>query len=282
MIRKSPTADAATVATVTQQQSRPPSGTRTRKRNSIAQQTSWQQLPPQQSASPKQPRQRNCSKKRSGRRTPMQSGAGGGGRGWGISAMQEPHCTCVPISHMEVSDLTDLCGWEGHQVTVGSAHHQMSVQGAGTGEGLTKRQSSSLPSRHSSSHCTFSKSDSKLSIQSCPTTHETPDIPFDLAKLQSSDCGDKDISTAHIEYYLASYTYPNMEQILTQFPVICSQHKGAMLCPSCAVPQSRKHLLGQVTPKLVVLGEAGRQSHHGYHYCAPSNARPQDARPQVQ
>lgn len=210
---------------------------------------------------------------------------GRGERGWDVSAMQELHCTCVPVSHMEVSDLTDLCGWEGCQVIGGSARHHMPVQAAGTGEGLAKRQSSGLQNKQSTSHCTFSKSDSKLSIQSCLTTHEAPDIPFDLTKLQLSDYEDKDISTAHIEHYLTSYTYPNMKQILAQSPVICSRHEAAMLCPSCAAtaaPPSRRNLLGQVTPKLVVLGEAGCRNHHAYHYCTPSNARAQDARPQVQ
>ena len=221
-----------------------------------------------------------------------EGGEGGGGGGWdevmvcGVAG--ELYCTCVPISTSQGVNSEQLCGWEGDSVspTANDDHPHRTQHGCTrVASGMTSRQTSN---RHHSSdtiQCVNNDSKNLLRANAYSTSHvaaqDIPDISFSLTELESNDrYRGLDTSSAHMEHYLSSYTYPNLEQLVAK----SLPDRAAVLCPCCVAEMSR--LYGgkgggrggrQVKPSVILLGE--REHHHNLH--SPSSAHSCSSIPQV-
>lgn len=130
-------------------------------------------------------------------------------------------CTCEPIIE---DDCNKLSGWEGHQVSLPAHLHH-------TTTAAVMASTSGIPHGHNSNSSQFSKSNSKHQPRTLITTY-TPDIPFDMTEISLNSCyRGLEHSSAHIEHYLSSYTYPHMEHMLAESLKV----KRGVLCSTCAV-----------------------------------------------
>ena len=217
-----------------------------------------------------------------------EGGEGGGGGGWdevmvcGVAG--ELYCTCVPISTTQGVNSEQLCGWEGDPVspTANDDHPHRTQHGCTrVASGMTSRQTSNR--HHSSDTIQCVNNDSKHLLRA--NAYSTSDISFSLTELESNDCyRGLDTSSAHIERYLSSYTYPNLEQLVAK----SLSDRAAVLCP-CGVAQMSRLCGGkgggrggrggrQVKPSVILLGER-EHHHHNLHY--PSSAHSCSSIPQV-
>ena len=130
-------------------------------------------------------------------------------------------CTCEPIIE---NDCNMLSGWEGHHVSL-PAHLHHTTTSAVMGN------TSGIPHGHNSNSSQCSKSNSKHQPRTLITTY-TPDIPFNMTEVSLNTCyRGLEHSSAHIEHYLSSYTYPHLEHMLAESLKV----KRRVLCSTCAV-----------------------------------------------
>lgn len=147
-------------------------------------------------------------------------------------------CTCV--LNMEDDCNKKLSGWEGCRVNL-PAHHCTRLQSTTTAA-LTD-STSGISHEHNSNNSQCSKSNSKHQPRALSTTC-IPDIPFNVTEISSNGCyRGLENSSAHIEHYLSSYTYPHLEHMLEESLRV----KRRVLCSTCFVAEaSRLHDKGKV------------------------------------
>lgn len=163
---------------------------------------------------------------------------------------KQTSCTCELTIE---DDCHMLSGWEGHQVSPPAHLHHTTTTAAVMGN-----TSGIVPDEHNSNSSQCSKSHSKHQPRTLTTTH-SPDIPFNVTEIDLNTCyRGLEHSSAHIEHYLSSYTYPHLERVLAESLKV----KRGVLCSACAVTRaSRLHEEGRVKLS-TVQGVLEDSSHH--------------------
>lgn len=180
--------------------------------------------------------------------------------------VEQPCCTCE--NGGEDDSTNQLSGWDGHPVSLSAQHttlHSTTTAPVSSTSNISHGHSSSNQQRsHSNNTSQCGKSNSKHQTRILTTTthiHEIPDIPFNMAGIHSnSRYSGLENSSAHIEHYLSSYTYPHLEQMLAES---LSDGTG-ILCSHCAMePSSLCKRHGLVKPSIVrVLLEESVSQHN--------------------